>query len=113
MAVSMKSKSGGGSIKGRRRKTPEPKRRNTPKAVSFSNSSGDDKPEVARLTRELNEALERQSAASEVLNVISGSAGELDPVFNAILRNAAGICQAKFGTLILGSIRGHAFRIIL
>ena len=75
-----------------------------------SKSSGDDEPEVARLTRELNEALERQSAASEVLNVISGSAGALDPVFNAILRNAAGICQAKFGTLNLHD--GTAYRTV-
>jgi GAF domain-containing protein len=96
-----RSKVGGRQIKGRREKTPDPKRRNARKAVARSKSSGGDKPEVARLTRELNEALERQSATSEVLNVISGSPGELEPVFNAILRNAAGICQAQFGTLNL------------
>jgi hypothetical protein len=96
-----RSKAGGRHIKGRREKTPDPKRRNARKAVARSKSSGGDKREVARLTRELNEALERQSATSEVLNVISGSPGELEPVFNAILRNAAGICQAQFGTLNL------------
>ena len=47
---------------------------------------------------------------TEVLNVISGSAGALDPVFNAILRNAAGICQAKFGTLNLYD--GTAYRTV-
>ena len=106
-----RSRAGGEPIKGRRRKTPDPKRRNAPKAVARPKSSGgDDDPKVARLTRELNEALERQSAASEVLNVISGSAGALDPVFNAILRNAAGICQAKFGTLNLYD--GTAYRTV-
>jgi two-component system, NtrC family, sensor kinase len=45
-----------------------------------------------------------------VLNVISGSAGELDPVFNAILRNAAEICRAKFGTLNLYD--GTAYRTV-
>ena len=37
----------------------------------------------------------------KVLNVISSSPGELDPVFNAILQNVARICQAQFGTLNL------------
>ena len=52
-----RSKAGGEPIKGRRRKTPEPKRRNAPKAVARSNSSpASEETEVARLTRELNEA---------------------------------------------------------
>ena len=57
--------------------------------------------EVARLTRELNEAREQQTATSEVLQVISSFAGELDPVFQAILANATRICEAKHGTLFL------------
>jgi GAF domain-containing protein len=66
--------------------------------------------EVQARTRELSEALEQQTATSEVLRVISSSPGELEPVFQIMLANAVQICGAKFGVTSLRE--GDAFRVI-
>ena len=59
-------------------------------------------------TRELTEALEQQTATSEVLSVISTSPGELGLVFGAMLANATRICAAGFGSFLL--FEGNGYR---
>ena len=66
--------------------------------------------ENTRLLNELRESLQQQTATSEVLQVISGSPGELEPVFKAMLANAARICEASFGNLYLRD--ADAFRMV-
>jgi len=55
--------------------------------------------EVQVRSRELSEALEEQTATSQVLSIISTSPGQLEPVFHAMLKHAVRICEAKFGVL--------------
>ena len=98
-----RSRAGGEPAKTRRRKTVTPKRRSARDSVGQET-------ELARRTRERDEALEQFSATSEVLKVISGSAGELEPVFGAMLDNATRICEATSGLLVRAENDG--FRIV-
>jgi hypothetical protein len=64
--------------------------------------------ELRQRTDDLSEALEQQTATSEVLQVISSSPGDLEQVFKAMLENAVRICGAEFGQLVRSE--GDAFR---
>jgi signal transduction histidine kinase/putative methionine-R-sulfoxide reductase with GAF domain len=63
--------------------------------------------ENTRLLKQLRESLDRQTATAEVLKVISSSQGKLEPVFRAIIANAARLCDAKIGGLWLAEGDGY------
>ena len=96
------------SSKPQRRKPTKPKRNNAVRrAPPATSTDATLQEQVSILTRELADAreqlaaaLQQQNASSEVLNVISRSPGELQPVFDTILQEATRVCQANFGLMI-------------
>jgi two-component system, NtrC family, sensor kinase len=96
-----RSRTGAGSVKPRRRKAATPKRSNASNAARDRGASiAGQETVVARLTRERDEALLRETANSEILRLISKSPDDLELVFRTILEHATRICNANFGMLL-------------
>ena len=66
--------------------------------------------ENVRLFNETKEALERQTAISEILRVISGSPADIKPVLDTVAAHAARICHAQIVDIALAE--GPLLRIV-
>jgi GAF domain-containing protein len=106
-----RSKVSGKRAQARRPNASKPRLRSASKRASRTTPFvGGEQGEVVRLTRELNEAREQQTAASEVLRVISSSSSDLQPVFATMLEKAVRICGATFGNIFQWD--GEAFQLM-
>jgi hypothetical protein len=74
-----------------------------------SSSTADLETEVARLTRERDEALEQQTAISDILRVISNSPSDVQPVLDSVAEHAARICEAQVVDILI--VDNEVFRV--
>ena len=89
-----RSKAGGktGKLRGHTASAP------MPKATRRRRSPTTPQTEIARVTEERDQALEQQRASAEVLNVISNSLSDAEPVFEKIVES----CERIFATSRIG-----------
>ena len=103
-----RSGAGGEAFEARRRKTTR-KSRIAPKAVRpRSSSAAREKTKVARLTRELKEARDRQRATAEILSAISRSKFELQSILQSVVDTASQLCRADVSVIF--RLEGGVYR---
>ena len=91
-----RSKASGEPAKAQRRKTVARKSHITPKAARPRNpSAAREETKLARLTHELSDARQQQTATSEILGVISRSNFKLQPLLQSVVRTAMQLCRAE------------------
>jgi len=106
-----RSRAGGERGKARRRKTTTLRHRNAPKTVRDRGVSvASPETEVARLTRERDEALEREAATSEVLRIISDSPTDLQSALGAIAKSAARLLDVSGAEI--SRVEGDGLRLV-
>jgi adenylate cyclase len=103
-----RSRAGGKPVKALPRKALKLKPRKASNAVTRRGSAPADPTEVARLTRELNDALERQSATAQVLSAISRSNFELQPILQSVVDTASHLCRAD--TSVIFRLEGGVYQ---
>jgi two-component system NtrC family sensor kinase len=83
--------------------------RRTGTAAMPQDSYTDLEEKLARAQRELSEALEQQAATAEVLQVISSSATDIQPVFEIIRERAEKLCDAEIS--VVSTVEGELIRL--
>ena len=106
-----RSKPSGKPLKALPRKALKLKGRKASKAVTRRGSApAGQETELARLTRELNEALEQRAAITDILREISNSRGDVQPVLGSVAERAAYICGANVVEIAIAD--NEVFRLV-